>query len=83
MGILLTILAGGGSLLNFMYGQNQLIQYLLTALSVISLFVYRGKRTRKSYQNIGVSIFTIRFAICVISFVGSGSILLAFLFHLN
>ncbi|MDU7040266.1 MAG: hypothetical protein E6346_13175, partial [Lactococcus lactis] len=67
MGILLAILAGGGSLLNFMYGQNQLIQYLLTALSVISLFVYRGKRTRKSYQNIGVSIFTIRFAICVIS----------------
>ncbi|WP_270224607.1 hypothetical protein [Lactococcus lactis] len=47
MGILLAIVVGVASILNLMYGQNQPIQYLLTVLSVISLIIYRGKRTKR------------------------------------
>ncbi len=47
MGILLAIIVGVASILNLMYGQNQPIQYLLTVLSVISLIIYRGKRTKR------------------------------------
>lgn len=46
MGILLAIIVGVASILNLMYGQNQLIQYLLTVLSVISLIIYRGKELK-------------------------------------
>ncbi|MCU5753689.1 hypothetical protein [Lactococcus lactis] len=47
MGILLAIVVGVASILNLMYGQNQPIQYLLTVLSVISLIIYSGKRTKR------------------------------------
>ena len=78
MGILLAIIVGVASILNLMYGQ-----YLLTVLSVISLIIYRGKRTKRvHYNGYGQNYFTIGFTICILSFVGTVGILIGFLFHL-
>ncbi|MFK4974401.1 hypothetical protein [Lactococcus garvieae] len=78
MGLLLAFLGGGLSLLNFSAEWQSLpMQFIFTLLSLSSMFVYKGKRTRKSYEGDGTSIFTLGFALCFLSFIGSASILLA------
>ncbi len=83
MGILLAILAGVGSILNLTMWLNEPIQIALTILSVLSMIVYKGKRTQKSYNYDGTRMFTFRFAICFMSFLGSGGILVGLLLHLT
>jgi hypothetical protein len=82
MGILLAFIAGIGSLANFMTVQNQFLQIVLTILSVLSMIFYQGRRSRKSYNFDGTRIFTLGFSICVLSFMGSASILAGFMLHL-
>ena len=78
MGLLLAFLGGGLSLLNFSAEWQSLpMQFIFTLLSLSSLFVYKGKRTRRSYEGDGTSIFTLGFALCFLSFIGSAYILLA------
>lgn len=78
MGLLLAFLGGGLSLLNFSAEWQSLpMQFIFTLLSLSSLFVYKGKRTRRSYEGDGTSIFTLGFVLCFLSFIGSASILLA------
>ncbi|WP_276420672.1 hypothetical protein [Lactococcus garvieae] len=78
MGLLLAFLGGGLSLLNFSAEwQSLLMQFIFTLLSLSSLFAYKGKRIRRSYEGDGTSIFTLGFALCFLSFIGSASILLA------
>lgn len=78
MGLLLAFLGGGLSLLNFSAEWQSLpMQFIFTLLSLSSLFVYKGKRTRRFYEGDGTSIFTLGFALCFLSFIGSASILLA------
>ncbi|EIT67434.1 Hypothetical protein Y7C_91182 [Lactococcus garvieae IPLA 31405] len=57
--------------------QSLPMQFIFTLLSLSSLFAYKGKRTRRSYEGDGTSIFTLGFALCFLSFIGSASILLA------
>ena len=83
MGILLALIAGAGSIGNFMSLQNTPLQVILTVLSLIAMVVYRGRRSRASYQHDGTRIFTLGFSICFIAFLGSAAILLAFVMHLN
>ncbi|AYG00678.1 hypothetical protein [Lactococcus allomyrinae] len=83
MGILFALVAGAGSILNFMTINNVIIQSVLTTLSVLSMIFYGGKRTRKAYYSgYAQNYFTFGFVICFISFLGAGSILLGLLLHL-
>ncbi|MFC4652099.1 hypothetical protein ACFO26_04185 [Lactococcus nasutitermitis] len=83
MGILLALIAGVASLGNYMYLSNTALQIVLTVLSIVSMAIYGGRRTRKSYAHDGTRIFTFGFAICFVAFIGSAAILLAYLLHLN
>jgi len=83
MAILLAILAGLASIANFMYLSNTVLQVGLTVLAFSTLFLYRGRRTRRSYTDDGTRLFTLGFAICFVSFIGSGAILVAYILHLT
>lgn len=64
MGLLLAFLGGGLSLLNFSAEWRFLsLQLIFTLLSLSSMFAYKGKRTRRSYEGDGTSIFTFGFAL--------------------
>ncbi|CAM3144311.1 hypothetical protein GHI93_08845 [Lactococcus hircilactis] len=82
MAILLALLAGLGSLVNFMFLSNHVLQGFFTVLSVLSMVFYRGKRSVKSYNRDGTRLMTIGFAICFVSFLGSAAILLGDVLHL-
>ncbi|WP_081015735.1 hypothetical protein [Lactococcus garvieae] len=78
MGMILAFLGGGLSLLNFSLEWRSLpLQVVFTIISLLSMIIYNGKKTRKSYAGDGTRIFTFGFAVCFISFIGSASILLA------
>lgn len=83
MGILLALIAGAGSLGNFMSLQNTPLQVGLTILSLLGMIAYRGRRSRPSYNHDGTRIFTFGFSLCFVAFLGSAAVLLAFVLHLN
>ncbi|MCL2676466.1 MAG: hypothetical protein FWF42_03065 [Streptococcaceae bacterium] len=83
MAIILSLIVGVLSALNITFWANTILQVIVTLVSLISLFIYRGRRTVASYKNNGTRQFTFGFAFCWVIFFASASILLAFLLHLN
>ena len=89
MAVLLAIIVGVASFFNYSAFQNaptatqKIVQVVLFVLSVFALFIYRGRRTRKSYTTAGVRDFSFGFALCILAFLGSGGILAAIWLGLN
>lgn len=57
------------------------LQVILTIILLIFVFGYRGRRKGRFNFNTWSHVFTLPFALIVISFIGNG--LLAFLYYLN
>jgi len=74
LGILFALLGGIGSLYNYGALNNLLLQFVFTIISLLSLFVYHGKKMRPSYTAWGVKYFTVGYVICIISFIGSAAV---------
>ena len=51
---------------------GQVVLFIITFIILIS---YKGKKTRPSYTNVFVKIFTIRYSVLILSFLGNLSIL--------
>ncbi len=88
--LLLSIFTGTISLINYYYfalynGVGQYsnyqiaLQVLMVILSVIAIFGYKGRRVTRTYWFTGYRMFTIRFSLIIFSFMGSASVLFAFL----
>jgi len=74
LGILFAFFGGTGSLYNYGFLNNLFLQFIFTIISLLSLFIYHGKKMSPSYTAWGVKYFTIGYAICIISFIGSATV---------
>ncbi|WP_078806873.1 hypothetical protein [Pilibacter termitis] len=84
MAVLLAILAGIGSFFIYSFWQVPellgnlglfIAQIVMFLFALVAVFSYKGKRFSKMYFLDNTHVFTIRFLICLISLLGSGSIL--------
>ena len=92
MCVLIAIVTGILSLANYAWQtsgsasqvQSLILQFILAAVTLIALFGYSGKRTRKNYEIGKPRIFTLRFAIIFVSAMGNVMVLgVLILFNLN
>lgn len=56
-------------------------QVVLFIITFIILINYHGKKTRPSYTNMFIKIFTIRYSVLILSFLGNLSILAVLIFN--
>jgi hypothetical protein len=84
--VVIALLTGAASLLNYFWWANNELsaelrivsiaaQAVLTLLTVIAAVRYRGKRLRKSYDGAGYKIFTVTFAVVIMSVLGNIAVL--------
>lgn len=83
MSRLIAILVGICSIANLIFLLSTPVQIVLTVLSVLTMLFYGGKRSVRSYNDVGTRLFTFGFLIYFVSFLGSATILLVFLLHLT
>lgn len=87
--LLLALLTGIGTFFNYFAIVNQtyplplaiFIQLFLFGLTLISLLSYKGKRSRPSYDGGWYTIWTIPFALIILSFLGNLAALIIFLLN--
>lgn len=88
--LFIALLAGIGALFNY-YAVTAAIYPLIVALVLqvicfvlasLALIGYRGRRNRPSYDGAGYSIWTVRFALIVLAFIGNLSILVVLILNL-
>jgi NO-binding membrane sensor protein with MHYT domain len=77
IGVLIAVVAGIAGLVNFATANSLVVGIFASLLALLGVILYRGRRSRASYQRNGTRIFTLSFAICVISLVGNLAILLS------
>lgn len=83
LSFLLALLSAAGTVINFVAIKSFWLQVLVVAIAVLSMIVYRGGRTRKSYEHDGTRIFTLRFAFNVLCFMGALGLLIGWFFGLE
>jgi drug/metabolite transporter (DMT)-like permease len=92
--IVIALLTGIGSLLNYFCWANYelsselrmaslIVQIAMMSITVIAAIRYRGKRVRKSYDGAGYKIFTVLFALMVLSLLGNVSVLMMLYLHMT
>ena len=92
MSILIAIVTGVLTCANYMWQTSEsesqalglVLQAVLAAVTIIALFAYKGKRTRKSHEIGMPRIFTLGFAAVLVSTLANVAVLVVFaLFNFN
>ena len=89
--ILLSILSGLGALGNYYALVNGIytvqggiiIQGILLLAALVPLITFKGKKSRPSYSEWGVSYFTVRFAVRLLSLFGNVVIFIVIILNLT
>jgi len=83
IGVLLAIISGAAAIWNFGNLHNVILAIVTLVIAIAGVVLYQGRRSRRNYSNHITRIFTLPFAICILSLVGNLAVAAAIIFHLS
>ncbi|GBG96227.1 hypothetical protein [Lactococcus termiticola] len=83
IGVLLAIISGIAAIWNFGNLHSSLLAIVTLIIAIAGVVLYQGRRSRRNYSNHVTRIFTLPFAICILSLVGNVAVAAAVIFHLT